>query len=363
MTTPRFIQIHWLTSYPAALLNRDDAGLAKRMPFGGVTRARISSQCLKRHWRMADDVHALNALDVPMAVRSKHIVERRIFEGIDLEANKAVVKVFTGQLYSDKDGAKKQALLFGEPEIAYLREKALACLKAEDPAKAAETFFKEERANMRALKHGAGLEAALFGRMMTSDPDSNTDAAIHVAHALSVHRIERDLDYVTAVDDLSRDDETGAAGLFDIELTSALYYGYVVVDVGKLANNLAQDRLLAGKVVDHLIHLIAEVTPGAKKGSTAPYSRAELLLVEAGDRQPRTLANAFRTAVRLESNHVFEDAAQAMAAHLARLDEAYATGEERRVLNLSEVALPGSTPASLSDIGAWASGLVAEAAS
>ena len=36
MTTPRFLQVHTLHSYPAALLNRDDSGLAKRMPFGGA---------------------------------------------------------------------------------------------------------------------------------------------------------------------------------------------------------------------------------------------------------------------------------------------------------------------------------------
>ena len=55
MPTPRFLQIHTLHSYPAALLNRDDSGLAKRMPFGGAVRTRISSQCLKRHWRTAQD--------------------------------------------------------------------------------------------------------------------------------------------------------------------------------------------------------------------------------------------------------------------------------------------------------------------
>ena len=50
MNDARFLQIHTLTSYPASLLNRDDAGFAKRMPFGDATRTRISSQCLKRHW-------------------------------------------------------------------------------------------------------------------------------------------------------------------------------------------------------------------------------------------------------------------------------------------------------------------------
>ncbi|HMQ22634.1 MAG TPA: type I-E CRISPR-associated protein Cas7/Cse4/CasC, partial [Planctomycetota bacterium] len=60
--TDRFVQIHTLTSYAATLLNRDDVGFAKRMPFGGVTRTRVSSQCLKRHWRHATGEHALSSI-------------------------------------------------------------------------------------------------------------------------------------------------------------------------------------------------------------------------------------------------------------------------------------------------------------
>ena len=32
MPEPRFLQIHTLSPYTAALLNRDDSGLAKRLP-------------------------------------------------------------------------------------------------------------------------------------------------------------------------------------------------------------------------------------------------------------------------------------------------------------------------------------------
>lgn len=71
MNLPRFIQIHTLHNYPGALLNRDDAGLAKRLPYGDAIRTRISSQCLKRHWRMAEDHFSLASLGVPMAVRSR----------------------------------------------------------------------------------------------------------------------------------------------------------------------------------------------------------------------------------------------------------------------------------------------------
>ena len=44
MTDIRFVQMHTLQGYPAVLLNRDDAGLAKRIPYGGASRTRISSQ-------------------------------------------------------------------------------------------------------------------------------------------------------------------------------------------------------------------------------------------------------------------------------------------------------------------------------
>ena len=46
-----FIQIHMLQSLPPGNLNRDENGMPKKCLFGGVTRGRISSQCLKRNIR------------------------------------------------------------------------------------------------------------------------------------------------------------------------------------------------------------------------------------------------------------------------------------------------------------------------
>lgn len=368
MPDARFLQIHTLHAYPAALLNRDDAGLAKRMPFGGATRARISSQCLKRHWRHAEDDWALARIGPPMGVRSKEVVDRLILKGADPADPKvkAVREALLKGLYGDKglEARSRQALFFGQPEIAYLGDRARAALAADAPKAAAaviETFFKEERANLHALADGAGLESALFGRMVTSDPKSNRDAAIHVAHALTVHAIERELDYMTAVDDLTgaeHGDDAGAAGLFDMELASGLYYGYVVVDVGLLVSNLSDDRAIAGRVVQHLIHLIAKVSPGAKRGSTAPYSYAEFLLVEAGDRQPRTLANAWRDPVSLRTNRLLDTTVEGLVKHLGRFDAAYGGAEARRVCNTSDTALPGAGAAALPAIAEWAAAAV-----
>ena len=44
----KLIELHILQSFPVSCLNRDDVGAPKTAIFGGVTRARISSQCLKR---------------------------------------------------------------------------------------------------------------------------------------------------------------------------------------------------------------------------------------------------------------------------------------------------------------------------
>ena len=107
MVTPRFLQIHTLHSYPAALLNRDDSGLAKRMPFGDAVRTRISSQCLKRHWRSTQDEFALSAI-APDAIRSRNVVDREVIEPLEKagefsnEVLTAVQNAFNSGVYGSK---------------------------------------------------------------------------------------------------------------------------------------------------------------------------------------------------------------------------------------------------------------------
>ena len=380
ITTPRFLQIHTLHSYPAALLNRDDSGLAKRMPFGGAVRTRISSQCLKRHWRTAEDEFAIhNIPDVAKALRSRNIVERRVMQPLRDEGAAsddvlaAVETQFNVGVYGSSGGSEsgRQPLLLGLPEVEYLQEKAAAiCAEhsqdVDAAKKAADDVFKlgKNRANFAAFRDSAklpgGLEGALFGRMVTSDPGANIDAAVHVAHAFTVHREESESDYFSVVDDLQRDDEdAGAAHIGDMELTAGLFYGYVVVDVPALVSNLtscdaadwqASDRELAGKVVEHLAHLIATVSPGAKLGSTAPYACADLMLIEAGSRQPRSLANAYRGAVRAQVSA----AGDALSEYLGKIDAAYGANEARRFMAIEDCELPAAERVCLDDLAAWA---------
>src|SRR5436189_6107085 len=46
-----FVQLHLVHAYGPNCLNRDDQGRPKTAVVGGVTRQRISSQCLKSWWR------------------------------------------------------------------------------------------------------------------------------------------------------------------------------------------------------------------------------------------------------------------------------------------------------------------------
>lgn len=374
MTEPRFLQIHFLAPYTAALLNRDDSGLAKRLPYGGTLRTRVSSQCLKRHWRLADDPHGLNRIDgADDAFRSREVIDRKVFgewsAGVDEGVKKAVSEALLKAVYGDKgvDKKSRQTLLLGQVEVDYLTEtaKVLVAEAAGDPKaakSAAEAWTKAGKANLKAMSEGAklpgGLTGALFGRMVTSDPKANIDAPVHVAHAFTVHAEEAESDYFIAADDLARDEDTGADTIQETELTSGLFYGYVVVDLPGLLDNMGGDTRLAGDVLHNLLYLIAEVSPGAKLGSTAPYSRASFLMVEAGDRQPRSLAEAFRAPCPANTAM----AIGRLSEHLGALDAVYATGETRRVMSLANNDLPGAERGTLADLAAFAKDLPAQIA-
>ena len=385
MTTPRFLQIHTLHSYPAALLNRDDSGLAKRMPFGDAVRTRISSQCLKRHWRVAQDEFSLkNIAGSTSAIRSRNTVERRVMQPLrdggqvaeDVLA--AVGTAFNVGVYGGRGTSEtgRQPLLLGLPEVEHLHQRAAAiCAEHSNDAKAAGdaatalfTARRGEGTNFRALLDSvrlpAGLEGALFGRMVTSDPGANIDAAVHVAHAFTVHEEESESDYFSVVDDLQgADEDAGAAHIGDMELTAGLFYGYVVVDVPGLVSNLegcdadqwdSADRTLAAKVVEHLVHLIATVSPGAKLGSTAPYGYADLMVVEAGTRQPRSLANAYRDPTKAQ----VAAATERLTSYLGKLDAAYAARDVRRVMSVEDCDIPSAERLSLDDLASWAAAAI-----
>ena len=145
--------------------------------------------------------------------------------------------------------------------------------------------------------------------------------------------------------------------MFDIELTSGVFYGYVNIDVDLLVRNLGGDAAVAGDVVGRLINLIARVSPGAKKGSTAPFAAAEFMLVEATDEQPRSLMNAFRKPVALKGD-VFQAAISALGSHLVSLDAAYDTVASRGQMVAGMQGVEGPQAMSVNGLAAFAGNAV-----
>jgi CRISPR system Cascade subunit CasC len=388
MNLPRFIQIHTLHNYPGALLNRDDAGLAKRLPYGDAVRTRISSQCLKRHWRVAEDHFALSKLGFELEKRSTDFFDqiRLKLEAAEVapEHALATIEAMVAGLKLNRNTKKKdkfrtsEILLLGVNEVNYLTSLCLEFAKQYPDAKSVAAAIKERieekpkdgkksfKDNLKALFEQSSLTSALFGRMVTSDVFASRDAAVYVAHAFTVHEAQVESEYFTAVDDLiDESEEVGSAHLGDTELASGLYYGYVVVDVPQLIANLegeaakdwatlpSEKRELAGRVVQHLLHLIATVSPGAKRGSTAPFDWAKFLLVEVGDWQPRSLAGAFQNALPTDHAALRETAVQMLADEIGKLDDAYGATLDRRFLALDKVSVPNAQRLSLNDLATW----------
>lgn len=417
-TSPRFVQIHSLTSYPASLLNRDDAGFAKRVPFGDVSRVRISSQCLKRHWRTFEGEHALSELGQPESIRSRLTFERELIQPLvatqehDEKLVRAVVEALGAKVLGESAKAKKekeegtekkpkkgkkdgpdeatepvsasyqtnQVTVIGRPEINYLRDLARQLCNlaqgAEKPEKVVDDYFKKEGKKLKDvfdnMRMSAGLEAALFGRMVTSDILSRGDAALHVAHAFTVHAEQSETDYFSAIDDLEKQDgKLGSGHINSTELTSGLFYSYVVIDVPLLVSNLTgcdakkwqeADRKLAGDVIERIIKLIATVSPGAKLGSTAPHSYAHMVLVETGNAQPSTLANAFLAPIRTSHSKpdVIANTYDALAGFVEELDEMYGKRNARKLAAIKQTASLGQVAerAPLADVASWAASQV-----
>ena len=415
-----FFQLHTLTSYPGTLLNRDDIGRAKRLPFGGATRTRVSSQCLKYHWRNFDGEHALYRMDVPRSLRSRETFYRRIVKPLIEDGHpeglvRAAAFALQERLLSDDKAGKRdlktlidpneddnpreiletnQVTIFGVPEMRYLRK--LVAEKIDDVRDEYPAFFNGEepdsdtisdaadamrdfdrrdlKKNLKGLDLASGLDAALFGRMATSDVLARGDAAVHVAHALTTHEQETESDYFSAVDELRQEDpqesgEMGAGHINSQELTSGLFYSYVTIDVPLLVSNLSgverenwQDGNtdLAAEVTRRFVHLLATVSPGAKLGSTAPHSYANCLFAEAGTAQPRTLANAFQTPVPKDTEAgVVAESYDALADYVADVDGMYGQQTDRRLAAMgpTEYLTDGrmgiDTTVPIADVAEW----------
>lgn len=225
------IEFHILQSFPVTCLNRDDVGAPKTAVVGGVTRARVSSQCWKRQVRLA-----LRDFGVKLATRTKQA--QILFtaackaDGASAEAADACGLKIAETLADDTllfiSGSEAKAF------SAYAKEQGFDATKLKDKDLA--------RVAKKAVNPAFdALDIALFGRMVAKAADMNVEAAASFAHAISTHRVSNEVEFFTALDDLA--EEPGSAHMGSLEFNSATYYRYVSLDLGQLSQTMGADDL------------------------------------------------------------------------------------------------------------------------
>ena len=308
----RFVQMHVLTAYPPSNPNRDDLGRPKTAFIGGVSRMRISSQALKRAIRTDEAFRA--ALTENLGERTQrmgdkvreHLLEKGASEDKALEIARVIADLF-GKVKGEKDDNPTyiEQLAFISPEeraAAFELAERILSGEVEIPQKEkgkdkgspdTEKFVKEFVPKVLQTADGA-VDIAMFGRMLADNPDFNRDAAVQVAHAFTTNRVDVEDDYYTAVDDLKTAEEDAGAGFIgEAGFGAGVFYLYICVDRELLLKNLSGDTELAGRALSALVRAAATASPSGKKNSFANHVRAEYLLLERGDSQPRSLASAF----------------------------------------------------------------------
>ncbi len=322
----RFIQLHLLTSYPPANLNRDDLGRPKTAMMGGVPRLRVSSQSLKRAWRKSEVFE--NALKGHVGTRTKSmgqkifksLVEKGVAEKKATDWAKSIAAVF-GKLKKDSVDIEQLAHFSPEEETAINELITILAERGSEP----------EADELKLLrKQHSAADIALFGRMLASSPAFNTEAACQVAHAISVHKVTVEDDFFTAVDDLNTGEEDlGAGHMGETEFAAGLFYQYICIDRALLKENLGDDAELTNKTLAALIEAATTVAPTGKQNSFASRARASYVLCETGNQQPRSLAAAFLKPIA--GTDMLSSATASLEDAVEKMDNAYGPCADARI--------------------------------
>lgn len=405
MTT--FVEVHALRSFPPSNLNRDDLGTPKTAVFGGTRRLRISSQCLKRTWRMSPHFRGAFA-EEQLGIRTDRLPEQvlaAVGDDLDEQARSGLVALLTSigkkgqkqasgddgdaedqdeQSADDADAAVEKArtphlLFLSRQEIeavtTFAREKKDALTKVFKKKKVDTEVIKRLRKELedflQAHTSKNAVDVGLFGRFVTSDEIDTVEGALQVAHGLGTQMVDVEYDYFTAVDDLG--EEPGAGHLGESEYASSVLYLYACCDLEQLEKNLGartasgreadgEARKLAQKSLPALVRAIAQATPKGKKTGTAPHTRAEYVEVVVRKSAPLSFANAFIKPVgtRAEGGDVMAASIAQLIKHRDRIEAAYGHDKDavaRFVLCLRDVDPGAAKEHQVKTIDEVASGL------
>lgn len=298
MTNTRlYVDFHVLQTVPPSCVNRDDTGSPKTAIYGGVTRARVSSQAWKHAMREMFREELLDRQEV--GERTKKVSQliadeiETIAPGQDAKALAKKVLNKLGLLKMSEKEEDLDVLVF----LSHEQARGLAKLAVEGCS--------NKKALQAALREHPSVDMVLFGRMVIPKKNKNKmenstlflnyDAAAQVAHSISTHRVQNEYDYFTAVDDCAPEDNAGAGHLGTVEYNSSTLYRYATVNVVELAKHLGSEA--AAKTVRVFAEAFIRSMPTGKQNTFANRTLPDLVYVTVRDDQPVNLCGAFEQAV------------------------------------------------------------------
>ncbi|MEW1927180.1 type I-E CRISPR-associated protein Cas7/Cse4/CasC [Streptomyces sp. NPDC088360] len=352
-----FLDVHALQTVPPSNLNRDDTGQPKSAVYGGVPRARVSSQAWKRAIRTYfGQEHLLDPSE--LGVRTKKVAEVLAARITDLdpaidgtEVLQLAAEVIQGATGSKMEAPKRKADAAKDggqepaPESRYLmflsarQLDGLAALAIEGAADI-KTYLKDKDAKARAreiadTRHS--VDIALFGRMVADSADFNVDAAVQVAHAISVHRVDNESDYYTAVDDKNTDAESGAGMIGTVDFNSSTLYRYAALSVHQLAKNLGEGlreeeprTAPVRRAVEAFVQSFLESLPTGKINTFGNHTLPDAVIVKLRTTRPISYVAAFEEPVTGESGHL-RGAVARLAQYVPDVERTY--GDEESTLS------------------------------
>lgn len=324
------IDVHIIHSLAPNNVNRDETGAPKTCIFGGVQRRRVSSQSWKRAMRnyLRDvTINQGNGLEQNhLGIRTRRVPEKVAELLADRGRDQVETAARTLSLLGlkSKDDQSAVLLFLTRQEVEAIAEavdenwEMLPGSDGKKPKGAA-----PEKIPVR-LGQGRAIDLALFGRMLAELPGNDVDAACRVAHAISTHRADTEIDFFTAVDDLKGHDEDAGAGMMgDLEYSSCTLYRHFAVDTEQLVRNLGGDEALARAAVEGLIEAAVRSVPGGKQTTFLAVDPPSLVLADVRGAAVG-LANAFARPVTSKRSLVDESIA-VLADHRAKVDAMFGT--------------------------------------
>lgn len=301
-----FVELHMIQNFGPSCLNRDDTNTPKDCQFGGFRRARISSQCFKRAIR--EYFHSqFTEFEGKLGIRTrklpKKIIDILVEAGKDEESTINAVKNVLEKLgfkTDSKDAKKTDVLLFLNTDTPnQIADVILENWDKLTAKKISNDAIKKLEPTFDGIKDDLNLEIALFGRMVASKANLNVNAACYVAHAISTHKVDMEMDFFTAIDDLQEQDDPGAGMMGIIMYNSSCFYRYSVLDFDQLLTNLNKKQDFAVSVLKKYIEASINAIPTGKQTSMTAFNKPDFIMVTLRSDQPWSLTNAFATPAKV----------------------------------------------------------------